>query len=308
MKTFGIIVGIFFCFSLTSFAQIDTTEWYPLNDGNYWEYTAFISPNYSVISKKVLGDTLFANGKTYKIIEQHQHGETSLLYFYERFEDNKVFFPGSANILDSSCTSAENKLYDFTLPDSAIWSFCTHHQYGNFTHRMFRGKSRRILQISASSFETAGFQDISIAGTDTNWHPLGAGAGGPVAKGVGLTGFGPDAMQYYELTGAIINGAVYGTITNLTNETLLPVQNAIEIYPNPSNNEAILRYRVSEYGKVVILLYDMLGNEVMKLTDKPHQPGEYSINVKAHQLSSGVYIAMLKTGLSVLSIKLILMK
>lgn len=308
MKTFGIIVGIFFSFSLTSFAQIDTTEWYPLNDGNYWEYTAFISPNYSVISKKVLGDTLFANGKTYKIIEQHQHGEASLFYFYERFEDNKVFVPGLANILDSSCTSAENKLYDFTLPDSAIWSFCTHHQYGNFTHRMFRGKSRRILQISASSFETAGFQDIIIAGTDTNWHPLGAGTGGPVAKGVGLTGFGPDAMQYYELTGAIINGAVYGTITNLTSETLLPVQNAIEIYPNPSNNEAILRYRVSEYGKVVILLYDMLGNEVMKLTDKPHQPGEYSINVKAHQLSSGVYIAMLKTGLSVLSIKLILMK
>lgn len=308
MKTSGILVGIFFCFSLTSFAQIDTTEWYPLNDGNYWEYTAFISPNYSVISKKVLGDTLFANGKTYKIIEQHKHGEIDRYYFYERFEDNKVLVPGSANILDSSCTSAENKLYDFTLPDSAIWSFCTHHQYGNFTHRMFRGKSRRILQISASSFETAGFQDISITGTDTIWNPIGAGEDGPIAKGVGLTGFGPDAIQYYELTGAIINGAVYGTITNLMSETLLPVQNAIEIYPNPSNNEAKIYYKVSEIGNVTILLYDMLGSEIMRLVDETHQPGEYSINVKAHQLSSGVYIAMLRSGAAVLAKKLILMK
>ena len=47
------------------FAQIDTSVWYPMAKGNYWEYQD--SGLYVKKGISIVGDTLMTNGKTYSI-------------------------------------------------------------------------------------------------------------------------------------------------------------------------------------------------------------------------------------------------
>lgn len=296
MKIPRILINIFLCLTFPVMAQIDTTVWYPLNNGDYWEYVAFTSPSFTVISNKVIGDTVFPNGKTYKKIENHLHGENSRFYYYERFEDNKVYVPGSGYIYDSTCTSTENTRYNFTLADSSIWPNCSYYLTSIYTHRGFSGKGRQFLNIFGNSFETAVFHNISILDSDTTWDPLGPEWAVPIARGVGKTGFVTEPLGFFYLSGAIINGTVYGTITQLIDYNEIPLQNNLEIYPNPSNNEARISYSITEYGKVTILLYDVLGNKVKTIEDNYKYPGNYTVPVYTNQLSSGVYICKLSYG------------
>ncbi|MCC6550428.1 MAG: T9SS type A sorting domain-containing protein [Ignavibacteriaceae bacterium] len=308
MKIPGMLICIFLCLSLPVFAQVDTTVWYPLHDGDYWEYVAFTSPSFTVISNKVIGDTLFPNGKTYKKIENHLHGETSRFYYYERFEDNMVYIPGSGYIYDSTCTSTENTRYNFTLTDSSIWPNCSYYLTVTYTHRGFSGKGRQFINIFGTSFETAVFHNISVFDSDTTWDPLGPEWAVPIARGVGRTGFVVEPLGFFYLSGAIINGTVYGTITQLNDYNEIPLKNTFEIYPNPSNNEAKMGYSITEYAKVILLLYDVLGNEIMTIEDTYQLPGNYTVSVYTNELSSGVYFASLKAGKTALTKKLIILK
>ncbi|MBV6513088.1 MAG: hypothetical protein FMNOHCHN_02614 [Ignavibacteriaceae bacterium] len=309
MKISGIIVSIFLCFSLPVFAQIDTTVWYPLNDGDYWEYVAFTSPSFTFISIKVIGDTVYPTGKTYKKVEYRIFGQSESFYYYERFENNKVYMPGRGPILDSSCTDNEVVRYDFTLPDSSIWPNCSSYLFSSTSHRGLLGMGRQYISIFSTDFSIYIFHNVHITAGDTIWDPIESPEWPvPIAMGVGKTGFVVEPLGFFYLSGAIINDTVYGTITQLNDDNEIPPQNTFEIYPNPSNNEAKISYSNTEYGKVTILLYDVLGNELMTIVDTYKHPGNYTVSVYTNELSSGVYFASLKAGKTALTKKLIILK
>ena len=78
MKNFVVILLVLIIYSTHVHSQIDTTSlsYYPLNDGDYWEYLYQMEdfsypPNIHIIyySSEVIGDTIFPIGTTYKIIE-----------------------------------------------------------------------------------------------------------------------------------------------------------------------------------------------------------------------------------------------
>jgi hypothetical protein len=67
-------------------------------------------------------------------------------------------------------------------------------------------------------------------------------------------------------------------------------------YPNPFNPTTKIEYSLSEQSLVQLKVYDILGNEVATLVNEEQSVGTYRVDFNAKGLTSGLYIARLKTG------------
>lgn len=68
-------------------------------------------------------------------------------------------------------------------------------------------------------------------------------------------------------------------------------------FPNPFNPETEISFSVPFSSHISIIIYDMLGKQILKLVDENFDKGKYSIDVNAANLSSGVYFyKMTATG------------
>lgn len=79
-------------------------------------------------------------------------------------------------------------------------------------------------------------------------------------------------------------------------------------YPNPFNPGTTFRYSIPTQSKVVIKVYDILGNEITTLMDEEKSVGTYEITWNAASLPSGVYFYQLKAGSFVSTKKMILIR
>ena len=155
-------------FSLITFgyatAQVDTTDWFPMQTGNYWEYMAWDSPP-KYFSIKVLGDTLMPNGKEYKIFYKK--------YFGSSFEDTRYFRKDSIKVFEYFgfpiyCPESEYLYLDFSIPDSTIWEICYEANGGS------RGIASTFYDNTYYNFlnksnEAKQFEDVEITSSDTIW-------------------------------------------------------------------------------------------------------------------------------------------
>jgi hypothetical protein len=60
-------------------------------------------------------------------------------------------------------------------------------------------------------------------------------------------------------------------------------------YPNPFNSSTIINYQLTVTGKIKIIIIDILGKEVLTLTDRQQNPGNYSVILNSNGLQSGLY-------------------
>ncbi len=79
-------------------------------------------------------------------------------------------------------------------------------------------------------------------------------------------------------------------------------------YPNPFNPVTVIKYQISQPGRVSLKVYDILGKEVMTLVDGFTEAGTFNATFNATNLSSGIYIYQLRAGNFVASKKIILLK
>ena len=79
-------------------------------------------------------------------------------------------------------------------------------------------------------------------------------------------------------------------------------------YPNPFNPATTINYQLPKAGMVVIIVYDILGSEVKTLVNEYKQPGSYSVNFDASNLSSGIYFYRIISGNYSASKKMVLIK
>jgi photosystem II stability/assembly factor-like uncharacterized protein len=79
-------------------------------------------------------------------------------------------------------------------------------------------------------------------------------------------------------------------------------------YPNPFNPSTTFRYSIPQTSKVVIKVYDILGNEIATLMDEEKSVGTYEATWYAEQLPSGVYFYQLKAGSFIETKKMLLLK
>lgn len=84
-------------------------------------------------------------------------------------------------------------------------------------------------------------------------------------------------------------------------------------YPNPFNPETTINYRLPAAGKVVLTVYNLLGQRVRTLVRKKQAAGSYRVNwdgrnEAAIAVSSGVYVYRLQAGDTVLHRRMVLLR
>ncbi len=79
-------------------------------------------------------------------------------------------------------------------------------------------------------------------------------------------------------------------------------------YPNPFNPRTGIRYQVAEVSNVKLIVYDLLGRELMVLVNERKLPGQYEVTFDGSGLASGVYYYRLTAGSFTAVRKMILLK
>lgn len=86
-------------------------------------------------------------------------------------------------------------------------------------------------------------------------------------------------------------------------------------YPNPFNPTTTIRYSIpaltpsiSLGARVIIKLYDLLGNEVKTILNEVKSPGNYEVELDASEFASGVYVYKMHAGSFTESRKMMLLR
>ncbi len=82
----------------------------------------------------------------------------------------------------------------------------------------------------------------------------------------------------------------------------------LEIYPNPFNPSTNIEYTLDKSSNSSIVIYDLLGKQVVKLVDGFKHAGSYKITWLAQNVPSGVYLCMIRAGNFLETKKIILLK
>ena len=92
------------------------------------------------------------------------------------------------------------------------------------------------------------------------------------------------------------NNEVAGVV-NVANDDDLPEQ--IKLYqnfPNPFGKRTHISFELSTPKHVKLVVYDMLGREVLRLYDQMAASGEHSVSLDANALASGIYVYKFEAG------------
>jgi hypothetical protein len=251
---------------------------YPLQVGNRWHYKQYIGswPDSVGYEIRVIGDTTCSNGHTYAIRKWVYVGGSRLEY--QRADSERVY---EYNSTDSS----ECILYQFDL-----------HRGDTLCENSYRGK--RLDSVFGKQTSVYSFNRFI------------PGFGEDVADSFGIVAYYGDIDVYDQLTGAVIDGVLYGTVDDVSGEkTVQPaVFQLSQNYPNPFNPVTTIRFSLPHQTHARLQLLDMLGREVMLLKDGTYVPGTYTVQVDGSRLSSGIYFYRLQAGAYSETKRLVLLK
>jgi hypothetical protein len=100
-------------------------------------------------------------------------------------------------------------------------------------------------------------------------------------------------------------------IVDAVSETKAPTPQSVQLdqnYPNPFNPVTTISYELPSRVRVSLIVYDLLGREVVRLVDEVQSPGSKSVRFNGNGLASGIYFCRLSAGSTVLDRKIILLK
>ncbi len=120
-------------------------------------------------------------------------------------------------------------------------------------------------------------------------------------------------VNAYNSTGTSFYSTIWHFITNLTgiNQISSEIPNEFKLYnnyPNPFNPETIIKIDIAKTSPTQLLIYDVLGREVIRLVDKTLLPGQYEVRWNASNFPSGVYFYKLETESYTKVMKMVLVK
>jgi hypothetical protein len=131
---------------------------------------------------------------------------------------------------------------------------------------------------------------------------------GPTRNDVELPASFPylaDPHRGFDYVKQLVAGAP--TVTSVGEGTLgLGVPKAFILdqnYPNPFNPSTEIRYQVSIAERVVLKVFNTLGQEVATLVDADRAPGTYAVRWDARNLASGTYVYALTVGNDIVQTK-----
>ncbi|OGU57758.1 MAG: hypothetical protein A2455_08985 [Ignavibacteria bacterium RIFOXYC2_FULL_35_16] len=118
---------------------------------------------------------------------------------------------------------------------------------------------------------------------------------------IGSTGFSL-------VSGIVMKGTVVvGIKENQVHQT--PIDYALkQNYPNPFNATTNITYSLPRASKVILKVYDIIGNEILTLVDGEKEAGVYDVVLNEANLPSGVYLYKITAGDFISTKKMILLK
>ena len=103
--------------------------------------------------------------------------------------------------------------------------------------------------------------------------------------------------------------ATFKLKTGVDDESLVPAEYSLsQNFPNPFNPSTTIKFGLKKAGKTTLKVYDILGQEVATLIDRPMEAGRYAIKFQLPDLASGVYFYKIVSGDFVSIKKMILVK
>ncbi|MFC1569448.1 T9SS type A sorting domain-containing protein [bacterium] len=79
-------------------------------------------------------------------------------------------------------------------------------------------------------------------------------------------------------------------------------------FPNPFNQQSVIRYKLSAGSKVQIKVFDVRGKEVVSLINKRQELGNHQVRFDGSNYPSGIYLVELRAGDQVVRQKIMLLK
>lgn len=124
-------------------------------------------------------------------------------------------------------------------------------------------------------------------------------------EGSNLSGLNPRSLYLAQLSERLGTTSVHdGERGGYTPKDFRLYQN----YPNPFNPTTEIKYQISKASPVTLKVFDVLGREVATLVNKELKPGDYAVEFDAGQLSSGVFFGQLRSGNSVETKRMLLLR
>ncbi len=104
--------------------------------------------------------------------------------------------------------------------------------------------------------------------------------------------------------------AIFSGITNVENyhSSLPKFYSLAQNYPNPFNPTTIINYSIPKTSKVVLHVYNTLGQMIKTLVNTTEAPGNYNVTFNGTNLPSGIYFYHIQAGGYSAIKKLVLLK
>ncbi|MBN2424598.1 MAG: T9SS type A sorting domain-containing protein [Calditrichaceae bacterium] len=191
---------------------------------------------------------------------------------------------------------------------------------GGFYHLYYNGSEWVIADTAFANQSVFTFESNAstiFAGTETgmfstydygkNWNDINNGMGNKCVNNLFVT-------EDY-LIASTTNGVWKRHLSEITSigktesNKIFPQEFSLsQNYPNPFNPTTLINYQLPVANDVKLIVYDVLGREVIKLVNQKQKAGRYSVLFNAKNLASGVYIYRLKTGSMERSRKMLLLR
>ena len=105
----------------------------------------------------------------------------------------------------------------------------------------------------------------------------------------------------------VVTRDIANSVENL--EDGLPVEYSLgQNYPNPFNPVTVIRFSLPHKAKVLLEVFNLLGQRVEVLIDKELEASSYKVDFNAKRLSSGIYFYRLISDNFVQTKKMLLLK
>ncbi|MDP4115435.1 MAG: T9SS type A sorting domain-containing protein, partial [Bacteroidota bacterium] len=114
--------------------------------------------------------------------------------------------------------------------------------------------------------------------------------------------------SYYRLTQEDYDGSIKTYPYAETNTQLINSYSLEQNYPNPFNPSTTISYAIPVKQKVIMKVFDVLGNEVSVLVNGEQEAGTHLVSLNAKNLPSGIYIYKIQAGTFSQSRKMLLVK
>jgi len=113
-----------------------------------------------------------------------------------------------------------------------------------------------------------------------------------------------ESSNYRNISGFFASFSTFGAPQKAEARMRVPVPEEYALdqnYPNPFNPETTIEYQLPEAGKVMLKIYNVIGQEIRTLVNEDKEAGYHKIrwdgmDNKGVKVSSGIYIYQLQVG------------